>query len=146
MLLAFRLASLRARSHRSWWCRSVVARGATGSVALARFARALDAPDSDRIEARLAIARAMQSYGESDAAREQVSLAFAESRIGEASPITLEHLMQAGDLIYVSVRPRCERGNGPETGETRMALVSLPAFFVIRTVNALFFVRAAGAE
>ncbi|MGE0404739.1 MAG: tetratricopeptide repeat protein [Candidatus Korobacteraceae bacterium] len=68
-------------------------------AAMERFSRALDAPDSDRIEARLAVARAMQSYGEDDAAREQVSLAFAESRIGEASPITLEHLMQAGDLF-----------------------------------------------
>ena len=68
-------------------------------AAMERFSRALEAPDSDRIEARLAIARAMESYGESDAARQQVSLAFAEARIGEASPITVEHLMQAGDLF-----------------------------------------------
>ncbi len=68
-------------------------------AAMERFTRALDAPDSDRVEARLAIARSMQREGEWDAAREQVSLAFAESRIGEASPITVDHLLQAGDLF-----------------------------------------------
>jgi tetratricopeptide (TPR) repeat protein len=68
-------------------------------AAMERFTRALDAPDSDRIESRLAIARAMQREGEWEAAREQVSLAFAESRIGEASPITTAHLLQAGDLF-----------------------------------------------
>jgi hypothetical protein len=31
-------------------------------------------------------------------------------------------------------------------GELRRALASVPAFFVLRTVNALFFLRAVGAE
>jgi tetratricopeptide (TPR) repeat protein len=68
-------------------------------AAMGRFTRALDAPDSDRVQARLAIARVMQRDGEWDEAREQVSLAFAESRIGEASPITAEHLLQAADMF-----------------------------------------------
>ncbi|MGZ4820811.1 MAG: tetratricopeptide repeat protein [Terriglobales bacterium] len=68
-------------------------------AALDRFGRALDAPDSDRVEARLAVARVLQREGRWDAAREQVSLAFAESRIGEASPITAEHLLQAADMF-----------------------------------------------
>jgi tetratricopeptide (TPR) repeat protein len=68
-------------------------------AAMERFTRALDAPDSDRIQARLAIARAMQREGQWEEARQEISLAFAESRIGEASPITTEHLLQAGDLF-----------------------------------------------
>jgi hypothetical protein len=31
-------------------------------------------------------------------------------------------------------------------GEIGRALASIPAFFVLRTVNALYFLRAAGAE
>jgi tetratricopeptide (TPR) repeat protein len=68
-------------------------------AAMDRFARALDAPDSDRVQARLAIAHVLQRGGKWDDAREQVSLAFAESRIGEASPITAEHLLQAADMF-----------------------------------------------
>ncbi len=68
-------------------------------AALERFGRALDAPDSDRVEARLAVARVLQRDGKWDAAREQVSLAFAESRIGEASPITAEHMLEAADMF-----------------------------------------------
>ena len=36
-------------------------------------------------------------------------------------------LMHPGDLIYVSVRPRRERPDAPETGEVRMALVMVRA-------------------
>ena len=36
-------------------------------------------------------------------------------------------LMQPGDLIYVSTRPRRERPGAPETGEVRMALVMVRA-------------------
>lgn len=67
--------------------------------AMGRFARALDAPDSDRVQARLAIAKVMLGRGHWDDAREQVGLAFAESRIGEASPITADHLIQAADMF-----------------------------------------------
>ncbi len=69
------------------------------NAAVDRFARALDAPDSDRVQARLAIAKVMQREGKWDDAREQIGLAFAESRIGEASPITAEHLLQAADMF-----------------------------------------------
>jgi len=68
-------------------------------AAVERFGRALDAPDSDRVQARLAIARVMQRDGKWDEAKEQVGLAFAEARIGEASPITAEHLLEAGDMF-----------------------------------------------
>ena len=36
-------------------------------------------------------------------------------------------LMQPGDLIYVSIRPRRERPGAPDTGEVRMALVMVRA-------------------
>lgn len=68
-------------------------------AAMQRFERALDAPDSDRVQARLHIAKVMQRDGHWDDAREQVALSFAESRIGEASPLTPENMMEAGDIF-----------------------------------------------
>ncbi len=69
------------------------------SAAMDRFQRALEAPDADRVAARLAVARLMLTRGEWGAAREQVGLAFAESRIGDASPVTVEQYVQAADIM-----------------------------------------------
>ena len=68
-------------------------------AAMDRFARALEAPDSNRVEARLAIARLMVLYGQDDDAKQQISLGFAESRIGEAPPVTADNLIQAANLL-----------------------------------------------
>lgn len=67
--------------------------------AMERFGRALDAPDADRVQARLAIARLMVRYGQYGDARQQVALAFAESRIGEASPVTADDLIEAANVL-----------------------------------------------
>jgi tetratricopeptide (TPR) repeat protein len=67
--------------------------------AMDRFARALEAPDANRVEARLAIARLMVHYGKEEDAKQQISLGFAESRIGEAPPITAENLIEAANLL-----------------------------------------------
>ncbi len=69
------------------------------NAAMDRFSRALDAPDSNRVEARLAIARLMVRYGKEEDAKQQISLAFAESRIGEAPPVTSENLIEAANLL-----------------------------------------------
>ena len=68
-------------------------------AAMDRFQRALDAPDANRVEARLAIARLMVKYGQDDDAKQQISLGFAESRIGEAPPVTAENLIEAANLL-----------------------------------------------
>ncbi len=68
-------------------------------AAMDRFARALDAPDANRVEARLAIARLFVKYGQYDDARQQISLGFAESRIGEAPPVTADNLIEAANLL-----------------------------------------------
>jgi len=68
-------------------------------AAMDRFARALEAPDANRVDARLAIARLMVRYGEDDDARQQISLGFAESRIGEAPPVTADNLIEAANLL-----------------------------------------------
>ena len=68
-------------------------------AAMDRFNRALDAPDANRVDARLAIARLMVRYGHDDDAKQQISLAFAESRIGEAPPVTPENLIEAANLL-----------------------------------------------
>jgi tetratricopeptide (TPR) repeat protein len=69
------------------------------SAAMQRFERALEAPDASRVDARLLIATLFAREGHWDEARQQVSLAFAESRIGEASPVTADNLIQAANLF-----------------------------------------------
>lgn len=69
------------------------------NAAMDRFARALEAPDANRVDVRLAIARLMVRYGKEDDARQQISLGFAESRIGEAPPVTAENLIEAANLL-----------------------------------------------
>ncbi|HKD83460.1 MAG TPA: tetratricopeptide repeat protein [Terriglobales bacterium] len=67
--------------------------------AMDRFARALDAPDASRVDARLAIARLMVKEGHDEDAKQQISLAFAESRIGEAPPVTADNLIEAANIL-----------------------------------------------
>ncbi len=67
--------------------------------AMERFSRALEAPDGNRVEARLAIARLFEQEGKSDDARQQIALALAEARIGEAEPVSADNLIEAGNLL-----------------------------------------------
>jgi len=68
-------------------------------AAMERFARSLEAPDADRVEARLSIARLFVREGKWDDARQQVALAFAEARVGEASPVTADDLVEAANIF-----------------------------------------------
>ncbi len=68
-------------------------------AAMDRFARALDTPDANRVDARLLIAKLMARDNHWDDARVQISLAFAESRIGEAAPVTTDNLIEAANLF-----------------------------------------------
>lgn len=67
--------------------------------AMERFARALQAPDADKVSARLLIARLFVHEGRTDDARQQVALGFAESRVGEASPVTADNLIEAANIF-----------------------------------------------
>jgi tetratricopeptide (TPR) repeat protein len=67
-----------------------------------RFTRALDAPDTNRVETRLAFARLFVNQGRYDDARQQISLGFTEARVGEASPVTADDLV-AGANIFLSM-------------------------------------------
>ena len=71
--------------------------------ALGRFERALEAPDASRVDARMMIARLFARDRKWDDARQQIALAFAESRIGEASPITSDNFLEAAAL-FLSMR------------------------------------------
>ncbi|MBV9145090.1 MAG: tetratricopeptide repeat protein [Acidobacteria bacterium] len=64
-----------------------------------RFARALDAPDTNRVETRLAFARLFVNQHRYDDARQQVSLGFTEARVGEAAPATADDLVAAGNIF-----------------------------------------------
>ena len=68
-------------------------------AAMDRFAHALEAPDADRVEARLAIAKLFVRENKWDDARQQVGLAFAEARVGEASPVTADELIEAANVF-----------------------------------------------
>jgi tetratricopeptide (TPR) repeat protein len=68
-------------------------------AAMQRFSRALEAPDANRVEARLLFARVFVREHKFDAAQQQVALAFAESRVGEASPVTADDFIEAANLF-----------------------------------------------
>jgi tetratricopeptide (TPR) repeat protein len=68
-------------------------------AAMQRFTRALDAPDANRVQARLLFARVFVREHKFDAAQQQVALAFAESRVGEASPVTADDFIEAANLF-----------------------------------------------
>ena len=68
-------------------------------AAMERFSRALQAPDADRVAARLAIAELFLKRGNYGDAKQQVGLAFAESRIGEAAPVTADDYIEAANIF-----------------------------------------------
>ncbi|MGH9511794.1 MAG: tetratricopeptide repeat protein [Terriglobales bacterium] len=68
-------------------------------AAMQRYSRALDAPHSDRVEVRLALARLFVQSGHRDDAQQQVGFALAEARIGEANAVTPENLIEAADIL-----------------------------------------------
>ncbi|HYY68195.1 MAG TPA: tetratricopeptide repeat protein, partial [Terriglobales bacterium] len=69
------------------------------NAAMERFERALEAPDADRVSARLAIAKLFVHDGKLNDAREQVGLAFAEARVGEANPVTADDFIEAANIF-----------------------------------------------
>jgi tetratricopeptide (TPR) repeat protein len=71
-------------------------------AAMQRYARALDAPGSDRVEVRLALARLFVQSGRRTDAQDQVAFGLAEARVGEANAVTPENLVDAG-RIFVSI-------------------------------------------
>jgi tetratricopeptide (TPR) repeat protein len=68
-------------------------------AAMDRFGMALAAPDANRVDVRLAIAKVMARDGHDEDAKQQISLGFAESRIGEAPPVTSDNLIEAANLL-----------------------------------------------
>ncbi|HXB22924.1 MAG TPA: tetratricopeptide repeat protein [Candidatus Solibacter sp.] len=68
-------------------------------AAMDRFARALEAPDANRVDVRLEFAKLFVREGKFEDAKQQVALAFAESRIGEASPVTTDNLVEAANIF-----------------------------------------------
>jgi tetratricopeptide (TPR) repeat protein len=68
-------------------------------AAMQRFTAVLDSPDANRVDARLAVAKLMARDGNWDDARQQVSLAFAEARIGESTPVTADNYVEAANIM-----------------------------------------------
>ncbi len=68
-------------------------------AAMQRFSRALQAPQGDAIETRLAIARLFAHEGRGAEARQQVALGFAEARVSENTLIKPEHMVEAADVF-----------------------------------------------
>lgn len=70
--------------------------------AMDRFARALEAPDANRVDVRLEFAKLFVREGKFEHAKHEVALAFAESRIGEASPLTTDNLVEAANVFLAA--------------------------------------------
>ena len=68
-------------------------------AAMQRFSRALQAPEGDAIDTRLAIARLFAREGRGAEARQQVALGLAEARVSENMPLKPEHLVEAADVF-----------------------------------------------
>ncbi|HUS19743.1 MAG TPA: tetratricopeptide repeat protein [Terriglobales bacterium] len=68
-------------------------------AAMERFTRAMQATDSNRVDARLAIARLFVRDLKFEDAKQQVALAFAESRIGEAQPVSADNFIEAANIF-----------------------------------------------
>jgi len=67
--------------------------------AMQMYAQALDAPNSDRVEIRLALARLFAQAGRYSDAQQQVAFALAEARVGEANAVTPENLIEAANVL-----------------------------------------------
>ena len=72
------------------------------TAAMERFTRALDAPDANRVDVRLEFAKLFVRDGKFEAAKQEVGLAFAESRVGEASPVTADNLVEAANIFLAT--------------------------------------------
>ncbi|HEX4602899.1 MAG TPA: tetratricopeptide repeat protein [Candidatus Angelobacter sp.] len=72
------------------------------AAALERFTRALDAPDANRVDVRIEFAKLFVRQGKFTDAKQEVALAFAESRIGEASPVTADNLVEAANIFLAA--------------------------------------------
>lgn len=68
-------------------------------AAMERFTRAMQAIDANRIDARMAIARLFVRDQKFEDAKQQVGLAFAESRIGEAQPVSADNFVEAANIF-----------------------------------------------
>src|SRR5437763_5903100 len=71
-------------------------------AAMDRFSRALEAPDAKRVDVRLEFAKLFVHEGKFEDAKQQVALAFAESRIGEAAPVTTDNLVEAANVFLAT--------------------------------------------
>ncbi|HEY1936347.1 MAG TPA: tetratricopeptide repeat protein [Candidatus Angelobacter sp.] len=72
------------------------------AAALERFTRALDAPDANRVDVRIEFAKLFVREEKFNDAKQEVALAFAESRIGEASPVTADNLVEAANIFLAA--------------------------------------------
>lgn len=68
-------------------------------AAMEHYSRALTAPDADRVETRLALARFFAHDDRAAEAEQQISLGFAEARVGEANPVTAENMLEAAYVL-----------------------------------------------
>jgi tetratricopeptide (TPR) repeat protein len=69
------------------------------AAAMDRFRKALEAPNSDRVSVRLAIAQLMAEQGHSEDAERQIALAQMEGEAGDTAPPTGNQFIAAADVF-----------------------------------------------
>jgi tetratricopeptide (TPR) repeat protein len=68
-------------------------------AAMERFRKALQAPQGNRVDVRLAIAQAMAQQGHDDDAQREIALALMEATAGEAMPPSGGQYIEAADIF-----------------------------------------------
>ena len=101
------------------------------AAAMKRFQKALDAPDSDRISVRMAIAQLMVEQGHPEDAERQIALAQMEGEAGVTLPPTASQFIEAADVFrsmheYQLSQTYLERakGAGAQDAEVRIGLAN----------------------
>jgi tetratricopeptide (TPR) repeat protein len=67
--------------------------------AMTRYTRALEGPDEDRLQVRLALGRLFAEEGKSSDAQQQVALGFAEARVASTDVTSAEDYLNAADIL-----------------------------------------------
>jgi len=67
--------------------------------AMTRYARALESPDEDRLQVRLALGRLFAEEGKAADAQQQVALGFAEARVAPTDVTSSEDYLNAADIL-----------------------------------------------
>jgi tetratricopeptide (TPR) repeat protein len=95
--------------------------------AMTRYARALESPDEDRLQVRLALGRLFAEEGKTSDAQQQVALGFAEARVASTDVTSADDYLNAADILmniheYPLAQQMYGRAQAPGADDTSVAV------------------------